>query len=119
MSVGLPDAAPWLLLEEMMHRVANEYVTAASMLLLSAAKASSSDSRDAINAASDLLQQYAKVHKPLQLPRRGARLDLSNYLSDLCLALAKAASRIAISTSPLWWMRLNWNPSDAGTSVSS
>jgi two-component sensor histidine kinase len=90
MSVGLPDSAPWLLLEEMMHRVANEYVTAASMLLLSAAKASSSDARDAINAASDLLQQYAKVHKTLQLPRRGARLDLSNYLSDLCLALAKS-----------------------------
>jgi two-component sensor histidine kinase len=90
MSVGLPDSAPWLLLEEMMHRVANEYVTAASMLLLSAARASSSDARDAINAASDLLQQYAKVHKTLQLPRRGARLDLSNYLSDLCLALAKS-----------------------------
>ena len=88
--ICLSNAAPWLLLQEMMHRVANEHSAAASMLSLRAAKASSSDARDAISAASDRLQEYAKVHKALQVPRRAARLDLSCYLSELCLALAKS-----------------------------
>ncbi len=85
-----PSAAPWLLLREMMHRVANEYGAATSMLSLRAAKASSSDARDAISAASDRLHEYAKIHKALQVPSRGARLNLSRYLSELCLAFANS-----------------------------
>ena len=84
------NAVPWLLLQEMMHRVANEYGAAASMLSLRAARASSSDAKNAIVAASDRLHEYAKVHKALQEPRHGPRLDLSHYLSELCLALAKS-----------------------------
>src|SRR5258705_10957251 len=88
--ICLSNAASWLRLQEMMHGVANEHSCAASMLSLRAAKASSSDARDAISTASDRLQEYAKVHKALQVPMRAARLDLSCYLSELCLALAKS-----------------------------
>jgi two-component sensor histidine kinase len=85
-------AAPWLLLQEITHRVTNEYCTAASVLSVAAAKAPNPEAKVAISAAAERLYEYAKLHAALQKPNRCEQLDLSN-LSGLCRAFTESRLR--------------------------
>ena len=84
------NGEPWLLLQEMTHRVCNKYTAAISVLSLASARASNSETRDALGYAMERLHQYATLHRALQKPVGSYRADLSRELSGLCCVLSRS-----------------------------
>ena len=79
-----------LLLEELNHRVINEFTEAISTLSL-AQRASDSETQAALRSAAARLQAHAEAHRALMPPLKGGRVNLAQYLSSLCAALASAS----------------------------
>ena len=78
-----------LLLEEIQHRVANEYAVAISTI---DTLATDCDQRAklVLSKVCDRLHSFASVHHALLPPRDDGMVDLCLYLSDVCSALAGA-----------------------------
>ncbi|HEX4079706.1 MAG TPA: sensor histidine kinase [Rhizomicrobium sp.] len=85
-----PPHTPWLLVEEIEHRVANEFSMAMSSISLAAARSSSPEVKAALAGTARRLQDFACVHRSLQPPRAGALVNLSDYLEQLCESLVRA-----------------------------
>jgi two-component sensor histidine kinase len=81
---------PLLLIEEIRHRVANEYALAISSIEL-LARDCDDRSRSILARAADRLSDFANVHQFLQPPRRVCQVDLCHYLGTLCAALMRAS----------------------------
>lgn len=79
------------LVEEVNHRVVNEYAEAISSLRLAAAEVASRQVREAILVAADRLRSHADVHRALLSPAGDSLVDLSDYVSRYCACLAKAS----------------------------
>lgn len=86
-------AAPWVLVEEITHRVVNEYTQAIASLVLAAAEAPDPGSQAALRAAAARLRAYAEAHRALRAPCGTELLDFGDYLQTLCAALASAGLR--------------------------
>ena len=80
---------PLLLIEEMQHRVANEYTIAIASINF-IARGCDEHTRFILAGASQRLRNFATVHRAMQPPRNNDRLDLCRYLRELCLALTRA-----------------------------
>jgi two-component sensor histidine kinase len=78
----------WLLLEELNHRVANEYAIA-SASIRSAARGASTDARADLAAACSRLHKYAESHRAHLAPL-GEITDLSHYLERLCYTVVRS-----------------------------
>jgi len=79
----------WLLMEEVAHRVINEYSLAISSLSLAAARSSDPQARIDLLQAASRLRNFADAHRRLQAPITGPA-DLLDYLGDICGATARA-----------------------------
>jgi two-component sensor histidine kinase len=86
---GYLAADPWLLVEEITHRVANDYAAAIGSLSRAAARCSGLDVRTALVGAAARLRDHADLHRAL-LPPAADRADLSQYLRRLCGAVVRA-----------------------------
>jgi len=86
---GVPPR-PWLMVEEMAHRVVNEYTLAICTLSLAAARSSSLEARETLAQAARRLQDYAEAHRALQAPTASGPIELSAYLQRLCGAIVRA-----------------------------
>lgn len=91
-----PSANEHMLMREFTDRVTNEYTSALS-----------SEVKEALEAVSDRLDAYVRVHRALQMPERNGPTDVSRYLHDLCLSISrsKLARRnisLLFSEHPLW-----------------
>jgi two-component sensor histidine kinase len=109
-----PDSCSgaWLLLEELNHRVANEYAIASASIRL-AARGASMDARADLVAACNRLHNYAESHRAHLAPL-GEVTDLSQYLERLChtvvrskleergVALRLIANSIALPSQACW-----------------
>src|SRR5271156_6663917 len=82
---------PWLLLEEMTHRVINEYTLAISSLSLAAARSESQQSRGAILGAANRLWDFANAHRALQPTVNHGVIDLADYIRGICTAMMRAS----------------------------
>ncbi len=82
---------PWLLVEEITHRVANEYAAAIASISLAAARCAHADARTALDGAARRLLDHADVHRALQPPPAGGPVDLSRHLRELCGAMVRAS----------------------------
>lgn len=112
---GYHDAM--LLVEEIRHRVANEYALAISSIEL-LARDCDDRSRSILARAADRLSDFANIHQLLQPPRRVCLVDLSHYLETLCAALTRAsladrslsltfrASRVSLAAHRAWLVGL-------------
>jgi two-component sensor histidine kinase len=89
-SEAAPPTVSLTLLEEISHRVLNEYTLAILGLSAAAAETTSSAAKVALTDAAGRLQAYADVHRLLGPPRGSGRADLANYLARLCGALTAA-----------------------------
>jgi two-component sensor histidine kinase len=93
-SVAAPDrhaVDPLLLVQEITHRVVNEYTQAIATLVLAAAEAPCPDARSALKRAALRLQAFAEAHRVLQpLPSTG-EMGLGDYLERVCEALVAAS----------------------------
>lgn len=81
----------WLLVEEITHRVANEYTAAIASISRAASRCANIDARTALAGAARRLLDYADIHRALQPPVAGGPADLSLYLRALCGAITRAS----------------------------
>lgn len=85
-----PVPEPLLLVEEISHRVVNEYSQAAALLRLAAADDPHSGARRALGTAADRLCDFAEVHRALQPPLSRDQVDLGQHIKELLAATTKA-----------------------------
>jgi two-component sensor histidine kinase len=92
--VAAPDrkaVEPLILVQEITHRVVNEYAQAITTLVLAAADAPCPDAQGALRQAALRLQAFAEAHRVLQpLPSAGD-VGLGDYLARVCAALVAAS----------------------------
>lgn len=87
----LLDADSLTLVEEISHRVMNDYTHAVATLSLAAADMANANARLALIVAARRLRAYADVHRALTPPYGPGRADLGEYLKALSLALSSAS----------------------------
>ena len=75
-----------LLLKEMTHRVKNKFATILSIIGLQA-RGAQPETRAALDAIAGRIRTIANVHDYLQLARHDDRVDMSEYLIELCRTL--------------------------------
>ena len=83
-------AEPLLLVEEITHRVINEYAQAIAGIRLAARKAASNEAQAALAAAASRLLSFAEAHRALQAPVLGGNVDLADTLHRLCATMSAA-----------------------------
>jgi two-component sensor histidine kinase len=81
---------PLHLVEELNHRVANEYAEAISGLSVAAAQVPAVDAQIALFRAVDRLRAHAGTHRAL-LPPMDGEVNLADYIGRLCAAMSKAS----------------------------
>jgi two-component sensor histidine kinase len=78
-----------LIVEELQHRVANEYAMLAASMNLRA-RSFAEPVRTILLDTSSRLGEFADIHRALLIPRSVIAVDLAEYLRTLCLALSRA-----------------------------
>ena len=79
-----------LLMQELSHRINNEYTSAINVLSLAAARSRSSEVKAALHDASERLHRYADVHRMLEMPEHPTCVDAAQYLRQLCLSIQQS-----------------------------
>ncbi len=78
------------LLHELNHRVNNEFAAAISVVSLTAARSGNNDVKAALSGVTELLHQYADVHRALQMPESGTAVAAAAYLGRLCRSISRS-----------------------------
>lgn len=76
--------------EEINHRVANEFAEAISALSHAAARAPCGDSREALDRAAARLLAHADLHRALLHPSAAGAVNLADHLARICTAFSSA-----------------------------
>ena len=87
------DRGAWLYVEEITHRVANEYTAAISALRLAAGRQLGDEARSAVSDAARMLGAFAAAHILQRPPSGTEHVDLAEHLGKLCAAIALARLR--------------------------
>ena len=86
-----PVAGSLLLIEEITHRVINEYTIAIRSIESEAADIADADARAVLGRATARLRAQADAHRALQPPAADDDLNLGDYLARLCATLSAAS----------------------------
>jgi two-component sensor histidine kinase len=78
------------LLHELNHRINNEFAAAISVVSLAAARSGSDEVKAALSGVTELLHQYADVHRALQMPESDTLVDAAAYLGRLCRSITRS-----------------------------
>jgi two-component sensor histidine kinase len=81
---------PLHLVDEISHRVVNEYTEAICALGRAARAAHDSQAQRALTSAATRLRAQVEAHRALQAPVADGPIDLAGYLGQLCACLAQA-----------------------------
>ena len=85
----LPFPEEPLLLDELNHRISNEF--ASLIAIVSRAAASGNDEvKRALSGVAQLLHHYARVHRALRPPDRETFINAEGYLSELCRSISRS-----------------------------
>ncbi len=103
---GGPEGLPFHLVEEINHRIVNEYAEAISTLSLAASQMPAAEGRIALARAADRLRAHAQTHRAL-LPPMGGRINLADYVGEVCESLSRASLadrgvRLTVDTDEIW-----------------
>jgi two-component sensor histidine kinase len=79
-----------VLVEELTHRVINEFTHAILSIDEVAARVSDREAKEALSDAIGILRAYSAAHRALQAPRTPGQMDLCDYLSRVCAGLSAA-----------------------------
>jgi two-component sensor histidine kinase len=82
-----------LLLQEITHRINNEFAAVIEIVSLTAARSSHDEVKLALAGVLELLHNYARVHRVLRVPTSSARIDASAYLRELCQSVSRCRLR--------------------------
>jgi two-component sensor histidine kinase len=96
-----------MLLHELNHRTNNEFAAAISVVSLAAARSGNKDVKAALTAVTELLHNYAHVHRALQMPEHDTLFDAAAYVRELCLSISRLQLNyrkinVVLETEPLW-----------------
>jgi two-component sensor histidine kinase len=79
-----------LLINELTHRINNEFASAISLVSLAAVRSSNREVKVALTSVVELLHHYADVYRALQMPEHRTRIDVAAYLEQLCLSISRS-----------------------------
>jgi two-component sensor histidine kinase len=79
-----------LLVREITHRVSNELASAIALVSLTAKGSENDEVKVALSGIMELLCNFARVHRALEMPANDATLDASAYLRDLCQGISRS-----------------------------
>jgi two-component sensor histidine kinase len=82
---------PLILIEEITHRVVNEYTQAISSIVLAAAATGNTEARTVLADAARRLRAHARAHQALQPPFVDGMVDAGDYIERLGAALSQAS----------------------------
>ena len=110
----LPFAEEPLLLDELNHRIANEFASLVAIVSRAAAASGNDEVKRALRGVAQLLHDHANVHRALRPPHRETLVNAEGYLSELCRSISRskldhmnidlvlAASPILLESSRCW-----------------
>ena len=79
-----------LLLDELTHRINNEFATAIGIVSVATACSTTVEARAELARVQHRLENLASVHRALQIPEHDTRIDASVYLRQLCAAIVRS-----------------------------
>jgi two-component sensor histidine kinase len=79
-----------VLVEELNHRISNEFFLAMGFVSVAAARSRSDEVKVALSGVAELLHHYATLHQALQIPPDGAPIDAATYLRTLCMSIKRS-----------------------------
>ena len=80
----------YLLVRELAHRLNNEYASLIGLTSGIAARSSAGEVKAALCEVTNLLHNYAGVHRALQMPTYSTTIDASSYIRTLCQSIKRA-----------------------------
>jgi two-component sensor histidine kinase len=86
----VPCSEERVLLQELDHRIINEFACAISAVSLAAARTKNEEVKGALSDVAQLLHRYADVHRALQMPEYDTLVDAAAYLCKLCLSISRS-----------------------------
>jgi two-component sensor histidine kinase len=102
-----PGFQPLHLIDEISHRVINEYTEAICTLAQAASGVRDDHALVALTLAATRLRGHAEAHRALQSPRTEGPMDLAEYIGQLCACLSKAplaehGVRLTLDADEVW-----------------
>ena len=96
----------YLLVRELAHKLNNEYVSLIGLTSGIAARSSTGEVKAALCEVTNLLHNYAGVHRALQMPTYSTTIDASSYIRRLCQSIKRArldrrGIELVLANSPL------------------
>ena len=79
-----------VLLNELVHRINNEFASVISAVSRSAARSGNREVKVILAQIIELLSHYAEVHRALQMPEQDSYIDAAAYLDSLCLSISRS-----------------------------
>jgi two-component sensor histidine kinase len=106
----IPEATalqPLHLIDEISHRVVNEYAEAICALGQAAKAARDIQAQLALTSAATRLRAQVEAHRALQAPVIDGPMDLADYIGELCSCLARAplaenGMRLRVTADEVW-----------------
>jgi two-component sensor histidine kinase len=86
----LPVPEEPLLLDELNHRIINEFASLIAIVSRAATASGNDDVKRALRGVAQLLHHYAQVHRALLPPDRGDLVNAEGYLSSLCRSISRS-----------------------------
>ena len=86
--LAFPDEL--LLLDELNHRISNEFAALIGSVSLAAAASANGEVKRALNGVAQLLHHSAQTHRALRPPDREILVNAEGYLSTLCRAISRS-----------------------------
>ena len=84
------DAHEWLV-EEINHRVINEYAVVISSLCVAATRAANREAREQLTSAADRVHAFAQSHRALLPPKDQLQMNVGEYVSRICERMLEAS----------------------------
>ena len=106
-------APPLRLVEEINHRVVNEYAEAIASLSL-AARSACPMAREVLAMAASRLRAHAETHRALLPPSVEGEVNLTDYIAGVCASLSRASladngTQITLKADDVWLdLRRRW-----------
>jgi two-component sensor histidine kinase len=86
----LPVPEEPLLLDELNHRIVNEFASLIAVVSRAAAASGNDDVKRALSGVAQLLHHYAQLHRTLLPPDAGDLVNAEGYLGSLCRSISRS-----------------------------
>lgn len=105
-AMELPFLEELTLLNELSHRVKNEFACVIGIVAHTAVRSDNEEVKTALTRVSELLHRFVDVHRAMQRPEYHAFVDAAAYLEELCASIRRsrldhAKIKLVLATSPM------------------